>query len=500
MQFRTQPFAHQEDAFYKTRDEPVKAILWEMGLGKSWLAINTAAWLYKQEAINAFLIVAPNGVHRNWMDQELPKHLPIDVANKQVLWRSGKMTNANAKHAMEELIKTPYLAILAVNAEAITRAQNCRTYVQRFLERRKVLIVCDESIILKSPNAAITKAMVALGRRAKYKRICSGVPITQGPLDLYGQYQFLRDGLLGYRSFYTFKHAFADWEEKLNHNTNVKFEQLLGYKNQDKLLEACAPYTLRATKDECLDLPPKVYERRPFTLGKEQRQIYDQLRDQYVAELSAMESVPVVHALTRLLRLQQITSGFWPEQKGAILCTACEGQGCAQCDDIGYVVQTTPLRALPENSRLRALEAALEEIPQNRQVIIWTRFRHDVELITKMLGPDNVAQYYGGIKNDARSESLERFRNQRARYFVGTARAGGRGLTLTEASYVIYFSHDYSYETRAQSEDRAHRIGQTHSVTYIDLVAEDTVDERLMEVVANKRDLAALFDKPRDML
>lgn len=498
--FKTEPYEHQRAAFYATRDEPEKAVFWEMGLGKSWLVINTAAWRYAKGAIDGLLILAPSGVHRNWIDLEVPKHLPDDVPRLAVTWRSSRMAGVAAREALDNLLAFDGLAILAMNVEAVITKVG-RSYVERFLARRRVLVVVDESITIKTPGASRTKVIVALGKRAAMRRICSGAPITQGPLDLYSQFNFLRPAALGYTSFFAFKHAFAEWDEGYNGRIGRTYEVLKGYRNQDRLLGLCAPYTLRATKDECLDLPPKVYERRLFSLTGEQRSLYDSLREEYVAELSSMERIDVAHALTRILRLQQVASGYWPERHEGTICPGCQGAGCSRCDDLGMGVAVLPLRHLTaSNPRIAALRDLLDELPVERQVICWCRFRFDVEEVLAAFG-DAVVRYDGATNEDDRAASIERFMAGEARLFVGTPRAGGRGLTLTAASVVVFYSHDFSYEVRAQAEDRAHRIGQVRSVTYVDLVAEDTVDERLLEVVAAKKDLAALFDRdPRSWL
>ncbi len=182
-----------------------------------------------------------------------------------------------------------------------------------------------------------------------------------------------------------------------------------------------------------------------------------------------------------------------------MVCANCGGAGCARCDDLGYGLSVLPLRRLP-NPRLDALRALLDELPPERQVIIWCRFRFDVDEIMAAFPADSV-RYDGATSAEDRTVTLKRFQSGHARLFVGTPRAGGRGLTLTAASVVVFYSHDYSFEIRAQAEDRAHRIGQSRSVTYVDLTAEDTVDERMLEVVAGKRELAALFDRdPRSWL
>lgn len=498
--FKTEPYTHQLDAFLTTRDDEEKALFWEMGLGKTWLILVSAAHQYERNVIDGLLILAPSGVHRNWTDLEIPKHLPDRIPRACVTWRSGRMASRTAIDEMNVLLAFRGLAVLAMNVEAVLTAAG-RSYVEKFLKRRRTFAVVDESIVIKSPGAARTKAIVALGKRAVTRRICSGVPITQGLLDLYSQYNFLRPALLGYASFFVFKHAFASWEDGYNGRTGRSYEVLKGYKNHERLLALCAPYTLRATKEDCLDLPPKVYERALFTMTAEQGKIYAKLREEYVAELSAMENVSVAHVLTRLLRLQQITSGYWPERREGIECAACAGEGCPVCDDIGMIVRMTPMQRLTEvNPRIKALREIIDGIALDRKILIWCRFRFDVEEVLAAFRTEAV-RYDGATSGDARAAAITDFMYGDTRLFVGTPRAGGRGLTLTAASVVIFYSHDFSYEVRAQAEDRAHRIGQERSVTYVDIIAEDTVDERLLEIVAAKRDLAALFDRdPRSWL
>lgn len=498
--YKTEPYDHQRAVFERTRDRAEIALYLEMGTGKSKITIDTAGWQHETGVIDGLLIIAPAGVHRNWVDVEIPRHLPDRIERFCVTWRSGKMESKSTKANLADLLTFDGLSVLSMNVEAIITKIG-RSYVERFLARRRVLAVIDESIIIKTPGASRTKVAITLGKRARTRRICSGAPITQGPLDLYAQFQFLRPGILGFTSFLAFKHTFAEWDEGFNGRTGRTYQTLKCYRNQDQLLALCAPYTERITKDECLDLPPKVYERRPFAMTADQRSLYEKLREEYVAELSSMESVTVAHALTRILRLQQVASGYWPERHEGSICAACGGVGCESCDDLGMGVTLLPMRRLTTtNPRIDALRDLLEELPVERQVICWCRFRFDVEEVLAAFGADAV-RYDGATGEDERATSIAKFMAGEARLFVGTPRAGGRGLTLTAASVVVFYSHDFSYEIRAQAEDRAHRIGQTRSVTYVDLIAEDTVDERLLEVVAAKRDLAALFDRdPRSWL
>jgi hypothetical protein len=491
--YKTTPYAHQRAAFEATRADPILAVLWEMGTGKSKLILDQAAWNFRRGSINGLLVWAPAGVHRLWNDLEVPKHLPDDVPRMTVTWVSGRMDTEAAQQLLSALLNFDGLAILTMNVEAAITKRGA-AFAARFLRHRRTMAVVDESQTIKNPGAARTKRIVALGQSAAMRRIATGTPITQSPLDLFTQFNFLRPGLLGHSSFYAFKHEFALWRKARVGPRS--FEELVGYRNLDRLIARCAPYSIRATKAECLDLPPKVYTQRSFPLDPWQRATYDELRRTYVADLADQQRVSVTHVLTRLLRLQQVTSGYWPETREAMPCPDCDGHGCNSCHDVGLLIHTQPIKDLvppTENPRLRALLGLLGGLSADASTLVWCRFRYDVDLVTSAL--PGALRYDGATTQADRAEAVERFQAGDAKVLVGTPRAGGRGLTLTRASTVVYYSHDFSYETRVQSEDRAHRLGLAHSVTYVDLVAEDTVDRHLLGSVADKRDLAALFDR-----
>src|SRR5579864_5781428 len=435
--YKTEPYDHQRRAFEETCRKIIAAYFMEMGTGKTKLVIDVVAFQHEGGWVNGLLILAPGGVAGNWVYREIPVHLPDRVTRTCVVWRSGKMRSKAAVEALADLLAAPGLAILAMNIEAILTAEG-EKFLQKFLAQRQVFGVIDESVIIKSPGAARTKRVLALMKRTKSRRICSGAPVTQGPFDLYAQFNALKPGLLGYTSFTAFKHRYAEWEEGFNHATRQKYPILKHYCNEDELLDKIAPYVTRANKDDCLDLPPKVYEQRPFTLVPEQRQLYDRLRDEYVAELSAMVHVTVAHALTRLLRLQQVISGHWPEIQEGIMCTICNGDGCPTCDGLGITIQVSPPRAVVNgvNPRIAALVDAIAEVDPARKVIVWCRFTRDCDDVIAALGRAECVRYDGTVPAAERSAALEKFTNGATRFFVGTPRAGGRGLTLTAASVV----------------------------------------------------------------
>jgi SNF2 family DNA or RNA helicase len=323
----------------------------------------------------------------------------------------------------------------------------------------------DESTTIKSHTSARSKNTEKVGIGARYRRIMTGSPVTKSPMDLYQQCAFLSDDCLDTHSFYAFQNRYADIvERQLATHT---FRQVVGYRRLDELKQKLDEFAFRVTKEECLDLPDKVYLRREVELTDEQIQAYKQMTEIALAQVED-GLVTTTNALTQLMRLHQITCGH------------------VKLDD-GTVVN------LP-HKRIDELLAAIEET--DGKVIIWATYRHDIEDIKFHLqtayGMASVATYYGETSSDERERIVDDFQdpNSALRFFVGNPSTGGYGLTLTAASTVIYYSNSFDLEKRLQSEDRAHRIGQTKNVTYVDLIAPHTVDEKIVKALREKINIA----------
>lgn len=497
MQFKTQPRAHQLRAFEASKEARAFALLMEQGTGKTKVALDTAAYLYDNQKIDALLVMAPNGVHRNWATDEIPVHLPDFCQAFTYVWRADRAKSKAAQALQKRAIDHNHLSIVCFNIESLVTG-TARDFLRAFMKARKVMLVVDESTTIKTPGAKRSKLATVAGRLAPYRRILTGTPVTQGPLDLFSQFNFLDPGIIGFTSFFAFKHRYAEWEQGYNGATGRKYETLKGYVNLDELIARIAPHSFRVTKDECLDLPPKVYQKLHFGLNAEVAAFYAKLRDEMVAELSEGQ-YNVAHVLTRMLRLQQAASNYWAAQSVLAIHEACEGEGCEGCEHTGVVPEKTPPRPISStNDRLNAFDELLERLP--RPAIVWCKFKEDVKDITKLLSERyTFGTYTGDTSNDERARVKKEFQEGRLDFFIGNPRAGGRGLTLTSARSVVYYSHDFSLETRLQSEDRAHRIGQTKSVLYIDMIAENTVDEIIVDALRNKQSLANLItgDKAR---
>jgi SNF2 family DNA or RNA helicase len=461
--FKNKPFVHQQAYLQRFWEYPVAALFADMGTGKSFMLINNVAMLYDKGKLNGFLIVAPKGVYRNWFDTEIPKHLPEHVVYRMAIWNPSPR-KAEQK-AMDELFTvTEDLKILVMNVEAFSTAKGT-AYAKRFLLVHNAMMAIDESTTIKTHTSARSKNTEKVGRGARFRRILTGSPVTKSPMDLYQQCAFLSDGCLNVSSFYVFQARYCvTVERQLNTHS---FKQVVGYRRLDELKEKLDRFAYRVKKEECLDLPDKLYIKREVDLTPEQSKHYNEMKAYAMAQIDG-GLVSTVNALTQLMRLHQIVCGH------------------VKLDD-GTVID------LP-NKRMDELLAVVEET--DGKLIIWANYRHDIEAIklalSKEYGMNSVGMYYGDTDMDDRKRVLEEFQNpdSEMRFFVGNPSTGGYGLTLTAAHTMVYYSNSFDLEKRLQSEDRAHRIGQTKNVTYIDLIAVGTVDEKIVKALRSKIDIA----------
>ena len=462
--FKTQPYAHQLEALQRSYDKINYGYFMEMGCGKSKVLIDNVTWLYEQGKIDTVVIVAPKGVYRNWETSEIPRHLPDSVPHEIYVWNPNP-TKAQAERLKAGVQEREVLRVFLANVEGFA-TKKLPAFVGAFTRGSNFLLAVDESTTIKNPKAKRTKTLVEFGKRATYRRILTGSPVTKSPMDLYAQCAFLDKDLLGFPSYYSFQGRYAI--TRTQRMGAHSFQMVVGYRNLDELSDRLDGFSYRVTKEEALDLPDKIYVTREVPLTKDQVRYYKTMRDNAIVQMDNGELMSAPAIMTQLLRLQQI------------LC--------------GHVILDNGDRVEFETNRTQALMQTIEEM--TGKVIIWSRFRYDIRKIQSMLaeeyGPGSVVTYFGDTSDDDRQEAIRKFQYEEGvRFFVGNPQTAGMGLTLHAATNVIYYANDFNLQSRIQSEDRCHRIGQNNHVTYVDLISPGTVDKHIVENLQDKIKLSA---------
>ena len=461
--YRTEPYAHQRKALERSHDKRNYGYFMEMGCGKSKVLIDNIVWLYEQRRIDTAVVVAPKGVYRNWETSEIPIHFPEDIPHEIYVWNPSP-NKSQAERLKSGIQERGVLRILLANVEGFA-SKKLPAFVGAFTQGSSFLLAVDESTTIKNPKAKRTKTLVVFGKKAAYKRILTGSPITKSPMDLYAQCGFMDKSLLGFDSYYSFQGRYA--VTKTQRMGSHSFLQIVGYRNLEELSEKLDTFSYRVTKEEALDLPDKVYVTREVSVTDEQRQHYLTLKKQAIAMFDNGDLVTAPAVITQLLRLQQV------------LC------GHIRTDD-GDLIE------IP-SKRIGALMEAIEEM--TGKVIIWSRFRYDIKKIQaeiqRVYGPGSVVTYFGDTSDEQRQQAIKDFQFGDARFFVANPQTAGFGLTLTAATNVVYYANDFDLATRMQSEDRCHRIGQNNRVTYVDLITPGSIDQRIVRALRDKIDLSA---------
>lgn len=473
--FKTKPYDHQLRAFHLSRDKENYGLFMEMGTGKTKVLIDTAAYLYQQGLIDTVVVLAPNGVHTQWIRNELKIHMP-DWTN----YRGFAYSSNQTKKWVAELDAWKQhkgLRVVAINIDAMSGERGKSKGVKfayEILGKNKCMFIIDESTRIKSSAAQRTKNVLFLRQFAKYRRIASGAPITQGVEDLYTQLLFLSEMILGFTSKWTFEAHYCV-KKTITTNQPRGTEIIIGYKNLDELKHALEPHTFRVTKKECLDLPDKVYMIREVELTPEQRKHYRELVDDLITKLDTGEIVEAPMAAVKMMKIQQVLCGFLITEEGQTI-------------------------RIPSN-RINMCMEALQEA--QGKVIVFTRFKEDIIQLAEACQRLGIGytEYHGGTRQEDRASNIERFRDDPAcKAFLVNSSAGGTGLNLAFASTAIYYSNDFNADTRWQSEDRIHRIGQKNVATYIDLVAPATVDGKILTALKSKKNVAVSVLDVKEML
>lgn len=459
-------YDHQKEALDLLAKHDNFAILMDMGTGKTCVTI--LDWLRRGD-LN-LLVIAPKSVYRNWYG-ELEKFIPEEI-KKSILvshWVSGG--KKVEKEAIQRILKpwSNYRRVFLINVEAFSGVSEAIKATKAFIASGPCMLVIDESTRIRNHGSNRTKEIINIGGESgvKVRRILSGLVAPNSPMNLFSQFYFLDWRILGFRNYYSFRSRYAVM--KKTYVSGRSFDQIVGFQNMEELQRKVLSRSFRKLKSDCLDLPEKIWVERSVELSPEQAKAYKELQKKATTMLSDGSHVTTTLAISLLLRLHQITYGHVR-------------------DDLGNIKE---LDASPRENELMEL---LQEC--DGKTIIWACYRPTIlrlkNLISREFGDESLVEFWGGISGDQREISKDRFQNDPScKFYLGNPSTGGIGVTLTAAKQVVYFCNDFDLEHRSQSEDRAHRIGLDHSVTYVDLVAKGTIDEKILDALKRKIDLAA---------
>lgn len=485
-EFVTEPYKHQKDWFDRVKDKKYFAFEWEMGLGKTKIILDICQSLWKQGEIDALLVITLKGVHWKWAELEAPLHFP---ASKPVAWNNTRKNN-NMEINGVHITKVKGFVVAAINFDAV-RTPKGKSFCERFLRTREAGIVIDESQKIKTPRSATTKACLRLSKMAEYKWICTGTMSTGKTIDAWSQYRFLNTNIFP-EKFEAFKHQYCEMEDvgnkkimtwetdpltKRSHRVEKPLQRITGAKNLDELVARLNPFRSRLLKEECLDLPEKLYRLRSFILGNEQRKIYTDMLKNFRSNFEG-QTMTAARGLTWLLRLHQITCNFVTPD---------------DCDPLDENIKGEPITS--SNPRIDALMEEISKI--DGACIVWSSWRYCLreikQALAKEYGAESVREYHGGVKDTDKKENLEAFQNGEGRFFLANPQSAGVGIDLVRAQQMIYYNNSYDLALRLQSEDRIHRIGQTGACTITDIEGIGTIDREQLKMLKQKQELSSVM-------
>lgn len=451
---QTELMRHQTAAIEKVRQICVGGLFMEMGTGKTRTAIELVK--IRAAKIDHVIWYCPVAL-KETIRREILKHTDCQADDIHVF---------DDKTSMGDIPAASWYIIgiesMSSSARVIATANN--------LTADKTMVILDESSYIKGHNALRTQRITFISERAKYRLILTGTPLSQGIIDLYSQMKFLSPKILGYSSFYSFQANHLEYSEKFP-------GMIVRAHNIPYIAAKLQPYVYQITKAECLDLPSKSYERRWIWMTSAQREWYATAKEEILFEmLNDKEEFSSIAIYRLFTALQSIVSGFW-NRKGKRIEIPCHRQ--------------------------MALMETINEIPSSAKVVIFAKYQYDIKTIkaslTEVYGQECFAEFHGGLSEKQKESELQKFRKD-ARFFLATQSSGGHGLTLNEAHYVIFYNNGFKYSERLQAEDRCHRIGQENKVTYIDIICDSSIDNRIHKALSRKGNAVSAFKEEVDRI
>ena len=466
---------HQADHFALHKDTTAWGLLWEQGTRKTRTTIDTFCHQYIEGRINAVVVLAPPGVHENWVVEQMVKWVPDDL-KKQIrsyVFYTGKAKRKSEKFPQRQLIDHNGLSVLAITYNGLM-TEHGRKLVKQLLKKRRCMLIADEGHRLCRPKAKWTIRALSMTRYSESRRVLTGTLLRNGePFDAYAPIKFLDPDFwsreIDIHDYAAFKNYFGTWVSQ-ELKDGGSYERCVEYKNLDKLQELLKKISDRVEMGVVLGEVPKPYpETFHFDMTPQQRRLYDDLRNDYISFLESGESVTADMAMTRMLRLQQVTCGYVP------------------VDSVTDDPQPT-LWISDKNPRLELLLDRLKD--EQYQSIIFSRFRKDIDWIMEKLG-DKAVRYDGKVPHSERGAAQRRFTRGDAQWLVGNPALAAEGLNLQNARSIYFYANSFKLTERTQGISRAYRSGQKYPVKVTDFIARKSVDEGIVTKLRKKMEISA---------
>ena len=471
--FRFSNYKHQQEEWDRHRDDDARALLWQMRTGKTKSVIDLACYRHQKGDITGVIVLAPNGVHVNWTKRQLPMHMWEGIDLISHAWQASESHKTGHARSLDRILthkgNGSTLAVLAVNSESLIQEKPNKV-IQKFLRLHagKCMLVVDESHDFRSPGSKRTKRVRALKRYCRVKRILTGTSVSNSPLAAYSQFECLDEHALGFKRFADFEAHYAVYVTKKTRGGR-SFEALEQYINLDDLQARMAKWSSVVLRKDVDDMPDLVMDPRIIPLSDDMTSKYHELLKKMILELENGSEVEAVEGGARIIKLQQLISGWVVDSEGNI----------------------QELLTDEENPRIQGM---LEDVTESdRKTIVWCKFQEDIKRVVRSLRAKGIkcVEYHGAVHSQkARQAAIDDFNNKpEVKVFVGQPRAGGSGLDLSAADVILWYSHTFDLIERDQANERATQIGGK-SVTIRDYITTDSVDEYILGTLANKRSIS----------
>ena len=520
---KTIPFDHQVVAFNRFKDSEYFALFADMGTGKSKIAIDIGAYKYINGEINTMMIIAPNNVHIQWEREQFPLHCPIPYEAQT--WEQAKWANQRYRVKISDFIEEPsdVLKVLLVNVESF-QGDTAKMIIKLLMRFNKIFVVLDESTRIKTPTAKRSIRIREL-HTATARCILTGTPTAKSPLDIWSPFNFLKKDYFGmdWKTFnarysvqimdysskrkrtindYEFdkvKQAIASWQGDgdmmdclgdVANNLGMSFrdvrfiheqDQVSRYKDENVLKQIIGDDTFSVRKEDCLDLPEKVFEVIHVNMAEDQKKAYRELGAYMQAMSEDGAPLTVKGILALMTRFRQICGGHFPSKTEEHA--------------------TTMLFPFKTNPKLVALMEDIEENTVDKQCIVWASFREEIRLIVSTLRQAGYTAetYYGADDKHKRERTIKKFQAGEVQFLVANQDVAGYGLNLQCCSHQYFFSNSYRTEARLQAEDRTHRAGQDNTCIYKDILIKDSIDYHMFQKIKEGKDLNEVFKTISDI-